>query len=244
MPPRLRRLEAAIVAVAALAVLALVAVALLHHHRRLGLERLDADGHEAEDVLVDAHLALHLGDRRRRGVEVEEREMRLAVLLDAVGEGLDAPHLGLLDLAAVLLDDALVLVDHRLDLLGRHVLASHEDVFVERHIGPFSRLSSSLDALMSSEASRFDASDRRQALRASQGPSGCRRRRHGTTDPKKPCMDKPAVRSAPGRSEREGGAIVAYSREGKECSMARIVPPAPPQEAVAWPEQPRPSCRP
>ena len=76
----------------------------------------------------------------RRGVEVEQREVSLAVLLDPVGEGLHAPHLGLLDLATVLLDDALVLVDHRLDLLRRHVLASQEDVFVERHSGPFSQL--------------------------------------------------------------------------------------------------------
>ena len=63
--------------------------------------------------------------------------MRLAVLLDAVGEGLHAPHLGLVDLAAVLLDDALVLVDHRFDLLRRDVLAGHEHVLVERHNGPF-----------------------------------------------------------------------------------------------------------
>ena len=31
-----------------------------------------------------------------------------------------------------------ILVDHRLDLLGRHVLAGHENVLVERHGGPFS----------------------------------------------------------------------------------------------------------
>ena len=81
-------------------------------------ELFHPDGQEAKDVFVDAHLALHLGERRGGSVEVEHREMRLAVLLDAVGEGLDAPHLGLVDLAAVLLDDALVLVDHRFDLLG------------------------------------------------------------------------------------------------------------------------------
>ena len=45
-------------------------------------------------------LPLHLVDRGRRGVDVEQREMRLAVLVDAVGEGLDAPIFDLADLAA------------------------------------------------------------------------------------------------------------------------------------------------
>ncbi len=48
-------------------VVAIIAVALLHHRRRAFLELLDADGHEAEDVLVDAHLALHLGHGGRQG---------------------------------------------------------------------------------------------------------------------------------------------------------------------------------
>ena len=34
------------------------------------LELVDPDGQEAEDVLVDALLALHLGDRRGRRVDV------------------------------------------------------------------------------------------------------------------------------------------------------------------------------
>ena len=52
-------------------------------------------------------LALHLGDGRRRGVDVHQREVRLAVLADAVGEGLQAPVFDLGDLAAALLDDPL-----------------------------------------------------------------------------------------------------------------------------------------
>ena len=60
-------------------------------------------GEVAQHVFVDALLALDLGDRRRRRIDVQQREMRLAVLVDAVGEGLHAPVFGLGDLAAQLL---------------------------------------------------------------------------------------------------------------------------------------------
>src|SRR5690606_37322574 len=53
---------------------------------------------------------------------------------DAVGEGLEAPRLDLGDLAAVLLDDALELLDERLDLLRRHILSRQKYVFVQWHI--------------------------------------------------------------------------------------------------------------
>src|SRR5690606_3181596 len=117
----------------AVAVAALVAVALLHHRGGTFLVRLDPKGDEAQDVLVDAHLALHLGHGRGRGVDVDQREMRLAVLLDTVGERLDAPVLGLADGAAVRLDDALELFDEGLDLLCGNILACQEDVLVESH---------------------------------------------------------------------------------------------------------------
>ena len=81
--------------------------------------------------------------------------MRLAVLLDAVGEGLHAPHLGLVDAAAVLLDDALVLVDHSLDLLRGDILASHEDMLIERHNGPFSGFEGQASALDEECLGRF-----------------------------------------------------------------------------------------
>jgi hypothetical protein len=54
---------------------------------------------------------------KRGGFDVHEREMRLAVLLDPVGEGFDAPHLGLGHRAACGFDDTLVLLGERLDLL-------------------------------------------------------------------------------------------------------------------------------
>ena len=79
--------------------------------------RFDANGEIAQHVFVDALLALDLVHRRRRRVDVEQREVRLAVLVHAVGERLDAPVFGLGDLAAGLLDDAGELGGQFLDLL-------------------------------------------------------------------------------------------------------------------------------
>ena len=80
-PKRPAAVEAAAVAAeATVARSAVVAVTLLQHRRRAFFERIDAERHEAEDVFVDAHLALHLGDRGRRRVDVEQREVGLAVL--------------------------------------------------------------------------------------------------------------------------------------------------------------------
>jgi hypothetical protein len=66
---------------------------------------VDTDGHVADDVFVDAGLTLELSDDRARCVDVEHHEMRLAVAFDLVGEGLEAPGLGLEDLAFVRFDD-------------------------------------------------------------------------------------------------------------------------------------------
>lgn len=62
--------------------------------------------------------------------------MRLAVLADAVGEGLQPPILGLADLAATGLDDALVLLDKRIHLLRADIRTRQEYVFIKRHCGP------------------------------------------------------------------------------------------------------------
>src|SRR5690606_23408659 len=106
---------AALETVAALATI--VTSALLQHGRLAFLELLDADGHEAQDVFVDAHLALHLGNRSGGSVDVQQRVVSLAVLLDAITERLDAPVLDLRDRAAIRLDDALELLDKGFDLL-------------------------------------------------------------------------------------------------------------------------------
>ena len=94
---------------------------------------VDADGEIAQDIFVEPLLALDLGEGRGRRVDVEQRHVRLAVLADAVGEGLHPPIFGLGDLPAHLLDDAFVLRGERFDLLRAGVLAREVDVFVERH---------------------------------------------------------------------------------------------------------------
>ena len=61
---------------------------------------VDAEREVTQDVLVEAQRALELDHRLGRGGDVHEREMRLAVLLDAVRQGLQAPGLDLGDRAA------------------------------------------------------------------------------------------------------------------------------------------------
>ncbi len=94
---------------------------------------LDGDRHVAQHVFGDAHLALHLVDGSGRGIDVHEDVMRLAVLLDAVGEGLQAPVFGTPDLAAICFDDALVLLKETIDLLCGHILPGKEHVFIKSH---------------------------------------------------------------------------------------------------------------
>ena len=95
---------------------------------------VDADGHEADDVFVDAGLALQLGHRRRRGIDVEHDIMRLAVLGDAVGEAAQAPGFGLDHLAAVVGDDLGGVFRERIDLGLGQVLAREENMLVKRHV--------------------------------------------------------------------------------------------------------------
>ena len=95
---------------------------------------VDADGEEADHVLVDVRLALQLGDRRRRGVEVQRDVMRLAVLGDPVGEAAQAPGLGLHDLPAIVFDDLGGVFRERIDLGLSQVLAREENMLVERHV--------------------------------------------------------------------------------------------------------------
>src|SRR5689334_7718170 len=79
--------KAAFTALVALA----VAIGLAHHRRRAFLELVNAHRQVAQDVFVDPLLPLDLDDRGRRRIDVQQREMRLAVLSDAERERLDAP---------------------------------------------------------------------------------------------------------------------------------------------------------
>ena len=124
----------AIAAIAEAAAAALVALAvaldLAHHGRRAFLKLVDANGEIAQHVFVDALLALDLHDRGRRGIKVEQREMRLAVLVDAEVQRLHAPVFVLGDLATQTFDDGGELLGQVLDLLRADVLARQIDVFV------------------------------------------------------------------------------------------------------------------
>src|SRR5689334_7777314 len=94
---------------------------------------VDPDGEEPDHVLVDVRLALELGDRGRRSIEVESDVVRLAVLGDAVGEAAQAPGLGLYDLPAIVFDDLSGVFRERIDLGLGEVLTREENMLVERH---------------------------------------------------------------------------------------------------------------
>ncbi len=152
---------------------------------------VDANGEIADDVLVDAQQALDLGHRRGGGGDVHEREVRLAVLLDAEGERLQAPRLDLGDRAAEGGDLCLDLLRQRFDLLLRHVLAHQENMLVESHVRPF----------------QFNRVPR-GALRAREGSNRIiRRREHGRTGAQGPAARsvqssaRPSVQPPAGRNE-------------------------------------------
>ena len=92
--------------------------------------RLDLNGQPAQNVGRDAHATLHFRDRRGRGFEVEQRIVRLAALLDLVGQRTQAPVLGLADLAAAFFDNGGVFFGQCFDLLGRNILARQEDMLI------------------------------------------------------------------------------------------------------------------
>src|SRR5690606_12125560 len=82
-----------------------VALVLAHLRGRAFLVLFDADGEPADHVLVDAVLTLELGNDAAGALDVQHHEVSLAVAVDLVGEALEAPGLGLRDLAAALFDD-------------------------------------------------------------------------------------------------------------------------------------------
>jgi hypothetical protein len=120
--------------VVAITARAVVTVALLHHRRRTFFVLLDGKRHVAKNVFVDAHLAFHLVHGSCRCVDVHKGVMRLAVLLDAVCEGLEAPVFYAPDFAAICFEDTLVLFYEGINLLCGHILSSKEYVFIKSHV--------------------------------------------------------------------------------------------------------------
>src|SRR6516162_5744304 len=114
-----------------------VTVGLAHHRGGALFVLVHANREVAQHILAEPLLSLDLVEGGRRRVDIEQGEMRLAVLAQTVGEGLHAPLLGLGELAAHLLDDGLELGGQFFNLLRAGVLAREEDVFVERHPMPF-----------------------------------------------------------------------------------------------------------
>ena len=107
--------------------------------------------------------------------------------------------LGLGDLAAHLLDDALELGGQFLDLLRADVLARKEDVFVERHADAFPCV------VARPGAKPFEPF--RERLESSEGGNTGRRAMQAL--PRRQCT-RAAVRSAPGRDRAEARVIGAF----------------------------------
>src|SRR6478672_5963616 len=128
----------AVTAETAAAIVALaVTIGLAHHRRGTFLVLFDADGEVADDVFADPLLALDLRDRSRGSIDVEQHEMRLAVLVHAVGQRAHAPVLGLGDLAAEPFDDPRHLGGQLFDLLGARILTREKNMLIKRHGCPF-----------------------------------------------------------------------------------------------------------
>ena len=91
---------------------------------------VNAHGEVTDDVLVDAGLALELGNDGAGAFDVQQNEVRLAVAVDLVSEVLETPGLGLGHLAVVCFDDLGGRRGQCIDLGLAQVLAREKDVLV------------------------------------------------------------------------------------------------------------------
>src|SRR5271166_426142 len=114
-----------------------ITVRLAHHCGGAFFMLLHANREIAQHILAEPLLALDFIEGSRRRIDVEEGEMRLAILPQPIREGFCAPLLGLCDLASHLLDYPFELSRELLDLLRAGVLPRQEDVFIERHGNAF-----------------------------------------------------------------------------------------------------------
>src|SRR5215831_1022263 len=200
---------------AALAIAPIVAVALAHLHGGFALVLLDANRQKADDVGGQAHAAFHLGDRGRRCVDVHERIVGLAVLLDLEGEALEAPIFGLADPPATFGDDLAVFLHQGFDLRLADILARQKYVLVERH-----RLAFPSVALCAPAQSPFWA---RGSISARKGPKDPKERRHrepGVTLPSRRGASRPPVQPPTGAGG--GPCYTQLPRAGKRKGGPRM----------------------
>src|SRR6516164_7187791 len=179
-----------------------VTVGLAHHRGGAVLVLVHPNREVAQHILADPLLSLDLVEGGRRRVDIEQGEMRLAVLTQTVGEGLHAPLLGLGDLAPHLFDDGLELGGQFFDLLGAGVLAREEDVFVEWHSMPFP--CSLLHPARSPSSPFGKGSNAQKAGTGDAGPSAL-----------PPGIGRAAVRSVPSRDRAEARVYTESPRKGK-----------------------------
>src|SRR5262245_61531172 len=128
------------VAVAVTPALAFVAVGPAHHRRRPSVVLIDAHGEKANDVGREPHLTLEFVHGVMRGIDVHQRVVGFAVLLDAERERLQSPIFGLADRPATSLEEGTKILQQGLDLLGGNILPRQKYVLIDRHETPLLRL--------------------------------------------------------------------------------------------------------
>src|SRR5690606_26426411 len=96
-------------------------------------EFVDLDGEPADDIFVDRCLTLDLCDGFARDFGRQHHIVTLAVLLDLVGELLEAPGLGLVDRALEFANDVGDGFRQRIDLSLAQILTRNKDMLVKRH---------------------------------------------------------------------------------------------------------------
>ena len=98
------------------------------------VDGVDADREATQNVFVQAQLTFQFGNRSGRCVDGQLGVVTLAVFLDAISDGAQAPLFGFFDLATVIGDHGRHHFGQTFDLLCRKVLACDEHAFIKSHI--------------------------------------------------------------------------------------------------------------
>jgi len=91
---------------------------------------VDLDGQNTHDVIMQTHQALHFLNGGGRCVAAQEGLVALAVLVDLVGQRLDAPVLIFNDLSAIVRQDCGEVFDETFSLRVGQILTRNEDMLV------------------------------------------------------------------------------------------------------------------